>query len=432
MHTPALTAFEHAPIPVAAAPTREALGTFEVERLHAINERLGGFCVRGHHRVKLSQFCGVVNLGGRMLEILPKIEREADANRSRGLLLRMLRVAHDLPIDVSEDVLQEQLRSPLLEVFVRAFLMEVATIVRAGLHRAYVTESGNLAMVRGRIVISRQLVVNAGRPDRMWCEHDELVADNLPNRIVLTALRAVRGLILSADLARSWFELHAVFGDVACGSARIEDIHRLRLDRRTRRYRAALQWAAWILQLLSPSQRAGRAEAPALLFDMNKLFERYVERILRRASPAGVVVRGQAERAHLAWASEDDGSRSPAYRLRPDLTIREGEHVIVVADTKWKLLVPDEYGRVQPTSADVYQLNAYAAAHPDCAEFALIYPAHVDMSDALLRRSQFVLRPAGLGRRLYVLAIDLGKSRATRKYGSAGPMLSRLMARESS
>jgi hypothetical protein len=72
-------------------------------------------------------------------------------------------------------------------------------------------------------------------------------------------------------------------------------------DRSTRRYEPALQWAGWILRLLSPSLRGGDSAAPALLFDMNRLFEQAVGVQLRLAlAPSGLQLSTQDGGRHLA------------------------------------------------------------------------------------------------------------------------------------
>ena len=184
-----------------------------------------------------------------------------------------------------------------------------------------------------------------------------------------------------------------------------EDVSRLIFDRRAERYREAIDWARWILALLAPALRGGRNEAPALLFDINKLFESSVAAVARRAAPRhGMDVQTQDRGQSLALVVSGD-SIEPAFVLRPDLVILRDNRVVVIADTKWKRIDLDRRGRPCPAEADMYQLHAYASAYR-CHELALIYPAQ---GSVVVEEASFRL-PAVDGRApmVHVLAIDVG------------------------
>ena len=65
---------------------------------------------------------------------------------------------------------------------------------------------------------------------------------------------------------------------------------------------AAIDWARWILALLAPALRAGRTEAPALLFNMDWLFESAVATVARRRvyEESGLTVEAQDTSQALA------------------------------------------------------------------------------------------------------------------------------------
>jgi 5-methylcytosine-specific restriction enzyme subunit McrC len=151
------------------------------------------------------------------------------------------------------------------------------------------------------------------------------------------------------------------------------EIDRLVFDRRAERYRSAIGWARAILALLAPSLRGGQHEAPALLFDMNRLFESSVANVLRRSALRhGLEVVTQDRSRALATIVSGDVVE-PAFALRPDLLIMQQDRVVVIADTKWKQLERDRMSRPSPSEADMYQLHAYASAF-QCHELALIFP----------------------------------------------------------
>ena len=62
------------------------------------------------------------------------------------------------------------------------------------------------------------------------------------------------------------------------------------------------------------------------------------------------------------------------YRLKPAIVVTRGWEVLLVVETKWKVLEEDRFGCIRPTSADMCQMNVYSLAYT-CQEMALIYPS---------------------------------------------------------
>ena len=373
--TPFLTALEHQPIPVTADGSGWSLTPAEAERLAQIGEQRPGFCEVGHRQVKLAQFCGVVGLGERVLEILPKTQDDASsAEDCRGVLLRLLWLTERFPLFQHQAVGQHLRRAPLLEAFVAAFFDAVSVLARGGLLKQYLEHEDDLTVVRGRIAVTRQLGVHANRPDMVACAFDELTVDNVWNRVLKKAIRCTRPWIRSVELNRQWVELMGVMHDVDDARLSGSDVERLAFNRQAERYRVAIDWARWILALLAPALRAGRTEAPALLFNMNRLFESAVATVARRRvhEESGLEVEAQDTSQALVTVVSQDRVE-PGFQLRPDLVFRRSHAVVGIADTKWKLLGCDSKRRLMPSEADMYQMHAYASAF-ECGELALIYP----------------------------------------------------------
>jgi 5-methylcytosine-specific restriction enzyme subunit McrC len=377
-----LTALEHQPIPVTADGSGWSLTPAEADRLAQIGERQPGFCEIGHRQVKLAQFCGVVGLGERVLEILPKTSDGASAPEDcRGVLLRLLQLTEQFPQFKHEAVGQHLRRAPLLEAFIAAFFDAVRALARGGLLKQYLEHEDDLTVVRGRIAVGRQLGVHANRPDLVACAFDELTIDNVWNRILKKAIRCTRPWIRSVEINRQWVELMGVMHNVDDAPLSGADVARLAFNRQGERYRVAIDWARWILALLAPALRAGRAAAPALLFNMNRLFESAVATVARRRvyEESGLAVEAQdTSRALVRVVSQD--RVEPAFQLRPDLVFRRAQAVVAIADTKWKLIGWDRKFRLMPDEADMYQMLAYASAF-QCRELALIYPWRSELAE---------------------------------------------------
>jgi 5-methylcytosine-specific restriction enzyme subunit McrC len=214
------------------------------------------------------------------------------------------------------------------------------------------------------------------------CAFDELTIDNVWNRVLKKAIRCTRPWIRSVELNRQWVELMGVMHDVHDAWSSAPDEERLAFNRQAERYRVAIDWARWILALLAPALRAGRTNAPALLFNMNRLFESAVATVARRKAyeESGLAVEAQdTSRALVRVVSQDQVA--PGFQLRPDLVCRRADAVVGIADTKWKLIVCDSKRRLMPGEAAMYQMHAYASAF-QCPELALIYPWRSELAQA--------------------------------------------------
>ncbi|NYT77767.1 hypothetical protein H0A71_12240 [Alcaligenaceae bacterium] len=398
-----LTAFEYQTLRVGDNGT---LTVFEAHLLQQIGVQRPGFCRSGHRTICLAQYAGLVNLGGRILEVLPKVGEQLDASLSRNTLLRLLCLAYDIKLAALSTVDHLLQRHALLDIFTNAFLAELSRLVRGGLVRRYQTEEDDLTLVRGRLNIARQVSALANRPDRIACRFDTLTADNSWNQVLKAALTITRSSIINMEIKRKWSELISAFDEVSTCTDGLRLSAELIPDRHVQHYGPAMRWAKWILQLLSPSLRAGSATAPALLFDMNQLFEQAVAKhLLRRVHRQGWRLSVQDTGYHLAHSA--DFENKPYFGLRPDLVLRNGPSVIAIGDTKWATVKMDERNRLCPPADHIYQLHAYATAYR-CPDLALIYPS--DGSDALPQATAFRLPTGGdISAQVHVLRVDVSK-----------------------
>lgn len=421
-----LTLFEHQDVAIDERAGRHGLSALQAEAAARISLVRPRFCSRGFRSIRFSHYAGVVNVGGRVVEILPKVEAsDSTPDNCRGVFLRLLSLAEGLRLHSFGNVGQSIRMGPLLDVFITAFFDDVRRILGAGLLRRYREREEDLTVVRGRILWKRQVGSLAMRPDRVACRFDALDADNDVNRVIKAALAALRPNLRSAGLLRRWSELWPAFDEVALVPAASASSNRIVLDRQTRRYASALRWAGWLLRLLSPSLRAGASDVPGLVFDTNQLFERAVGRhLLRRTSRQGGDLRlSTQETGRFLGAIEADRAL-PAVPLKPDLVFHKGERVSLVADTKWKRVDVGRTGHVEPATGDVYQMLAYAAAF-ECNDVALIYPWHAELRDA----HETIVRlhsAAGATVRLHVAVVDTGADLLPLRLGASTPVLAQL------
>ncbi len=418
-----LTVFEHQTVGIGEGPNQ--LSDHEAQELLLLGKSRPGFCTPGHHSLRLAQYAGLVRAGERIVEVLPKLGEEQDRSKSRGTLLRMLRLALDVPIHTSGHVGHDVLDGSLLEIFISAYLEAVSRLVRKGLACRYRQAEEDLTVIRGRLLLARQAGTNALRPDRIACRFDQFDNDHPWNQVLKAGLVAVRPWIRSLENGRRWIELNSAFDGISYRRDMHQVADELVLDRQLAHYADGIRWARWILRLLSPGIRAGEKDAPELLFDMNRLFESAVATQLRRRihGSSSRLVAQEAQQYMLRAVDEGDQRH---LRLKPDLVLRSQDAVVAVADTKWVSPSIGAKGRVVPPESHVYQMHAYASVYP-CQEFMLIYPWHEGLRG--MRESQFILPSNGAAtRRLHIVCVDVGTDTLPVRSPSSASVIRNILA----
>lgn len=381
-----VTVLEHEVIPVlegghvpdVSAEVAPWLSEDEAQALLRLNDLRRGFCKRLSGGIKLAQHCGIVRLPTCVVEVLPKVgmadARTADElENSRGALLAMLHSARQVAITKVGSAPQQAVRAPLLDIFIEAFLHCALEQARRGLISRYVAHADDLPVIKGRFQAHGHVRRNLARPHLLHCEYDEFTADNAYNRAVRATLDACRTWVNNPSTRHLWFEAHSRYAGISAGRMSASDVACLPRDRTTHRYEALLTWCEWLLSMASPAMSVGASSAPALLFDMNRLFEAHVSDLEARALGTSRIVRTQGPPSHLGMRGQDE-----VFMLRPDITVwyvdQDGRTSTIdrIVDAKWKRIDPlaRDYGVAED---DVYQLLAYSVRY-GCSSLELAYP----------------------------------------------------------
>lgn len=336
-------------------------GRRHFEALARFNERHDNrFFVLGHERIKFNQYVGVLSVGSLVIEVLPKVDGLKDEEKWQRALIQMLKVAHDLPLYGAGHAHLALLRTSVLEYFLRLYVEEVRRLVRQGLVKRYRKQSAVSRALKGRLDLPRHMIGSATHRERFHVVHQVYDADHLLHAILKRALHVVEHVTtdpLTTGLAK---DVQWAFDGVTNRPVGPVELDRVHLDRKTKAYGDALILAKLILLNYTPDVRGGSDHILSLLFDMNKLFELVVLRLLMkcaRDSHPDLVVSGQASKPF--WNGRP---------LRPDILISRGGSVECIIDTKWKT-PKDDY----PAMGDLRQVYVYNRQY-DCDHGVLLYP----------------------------------------------------------
>ncbi|MDE0059903.1 MAG: hypothetical protein OXP07_17430 [Defluviicoccus sp.] len=320
-----------------------------------------------------SNFVGVVTTRrGLVLEILPKIdlggEADPDDETTRQTFLRMLRSWRGLGEALPQSGIRAMSRFPMLDVFVRQFLIDVSTLSRAGLARRYVPVEENLPYLRGRLLIREQLRENLADGARFVVAHDELSVNRPANRLIRSTLARLAPGIRSEENRLLLRRLEAAFENVPESADVRADWERHHVDRSMHLYAPVMQWVGLFLFNRGLTTFAGQHANVSLLFPMEKVFENFVTHSFGRHQ-RHYRVAAQHPQEKLATI---DGKG--VFTTKPDIALKEGKGVRFILDAKWKGIdASSEDGKHGIDQDDMYQLHAYGKLY-GCEAVALVYP----------------------------------------------------------
>lgn len=311
--------------------------------------------------LQAQNYVGVIQTkDGTTIEILPKISSVDSEEKSKEILIKMLKTLKKSPFKNFNTANLKSSKLPLLEIFISMFLEELAKLVQKGIKGDYITKEENLKFLKGKLKIGEQIKHNTIHKERFFVEYQEFSSDRVENRLIKTTLGYLYKKSKSNRNQQRIREFLFVFDEIKPSHDIKTDFSKVRLNRQMKDYEQVLLWCKTFLLENSFSPYKGDDVAFALLFDMNLLFESYVGDYLKKK---GLDVSLQDKGKHLV-------EELKKFALKPDIVIKH-ENEIIVTDTKWKIIKEEK----DISQSDMYQLFAYGKKYKN-QQLYLIYPTN--------------------------------------------------------
>ena len=317
-----------------------------------------------HKGVKFNNYVGVIQIGDLTIEILPKADRQLNINSSeevkntwRDILLKMLMKSGIINV-LSLTSAHLRLRSTsLLDIYIKQFLQEVQNLLHEGLIKKYRFKEGNIKYLKGRLIFNQQVSKNLLHKERFYTNHQTYDYDNIYNQIINKALlilnRIVSQSIFLDLLGRIFFD----FPEVSNKNIVEHTFKKIVYNRNNEHYRNAIELARMIILNYNPDIQSGNNYVLAILFDMNKLWEKYIfSELYKSQTEFGYKVNYQNSKKF--WENK---------RIRPDIILdKDGTKYVI--DTKWKIVSANN-----PSDDDLKQMFAYNM-YWEANKSLLVYP----------------------------------------------------------
>lgn len=320
-----------------------------------------------HRGMKFRHYVGVLQVGRLTIEILPKADAKTDSDKNywQAVLISMLKTCRLLKIESLSNAQLRLQQHFILDLYFELFIEEVEKLLHEGLIKKYRNIVENQSALRGRMDFSKQIQHNTIHKTRFFVEHSTYDFDHVFNQILSQTILVLQRIVSNPLLLDKLQRLKLHFPKIEKIKVEAQHFQHLNFDRKSERYKTALEISRLILLNYSPDIRGGNHDVLAMLFDMNILFEEFIFRQLKRLEHSeNIEVIGQPSRKF--WTNP-----TSSRNLRPDILIqKDGENIVL--DTKWKVLK-----RLSPNDEDLRQMYAYANIFK-ANKTILIYPKIFD------------------------------------------------------
>jgi 5-methylcytosine-specific restriction enzyme subunit McrC len=310
-----------------------------------------------------------------------------------------------------------QAGSSLLDLFTLLLCEASQQLWDGGLLADYVERVDDLPVVRGRILLDRQVRERFGRVDRLICRYDERETDIAENQLIAAALRVASRRARSVSLRRRAHRLASLFLEQCDPS----DLDLSTMDeaivynRLNQHYEPGHVLAWLVLDGLGVRDlhSAGPTDCFAFLMNMNTLFEAFVDRLVRQIlGPLGATVASQKKDGSVL---RDLTTTKTYASVIPDLVVSGIGEARAPMDAKYKTYEGEKADRGDLYQAFLYAM-AYRAKHDHQPRALLLYPTATEV--VALR--QIVVANATLGDAAEIRLCSLPVASLLRQHVSGG------------
>jgi 5-methylcytosine-specific restriction enzyme subunit McrC len=319
-----------------------------------------------HNGIRFNQHVGVIQVGNLVIEVLPKADNSfAGANEKkqwRNILIDMIFAVGLFKIHAPSSTLLKFKTNSILDLYFELFINEVEYLLHHGLVKQYRKSEGNVRALKGSLLFSKHVQQNLTHQERFYVRFTTYDIEHKLHFILYRTIKLLKQINTNSALQSRIEVLLLHFPEMPEINVTEATFNQLVFIRKTQSYKKAIDISKLLLLHYHPDINKGKNNVLALMFDMNKLWERFVFMSLRKHKQTNITITAQTSK--FFWRPEI-GYRS---EIRPDIIINKDKDDCVVLDTKWKNLKG-----YNPSLGDLRQMFVYHEYY-NAKRVALIYP----------------------------------------------------------
>ena len=317
------------------------------------------------NKIRFSNYVGIIKIKNLNIEVLPKTDRHSASQGDwQKVLIEMLAISHKVRASTTTKAHISIRKYTVLEMYLQLFLEETGILLHEGLVKKYRNHIGNHTTLKGRLLIHQHVTKNLVHGERFYISHQVYDRNNIFNSILKQTLETILMISDSNGINHQSQNYLLDFPDCKAVIVSEKLFKNLIFDRKTERYKNAIELARIILMNYHPDLRGGSNNILAIMFDMNLLWETYIYRMLNQASIYFKSCMIESQQSMNFW----DHSKNWGLTIRPDLVVKFNDETYIL-DTKWKY-------QKDTTTEDVRQMYTYGKYWKSSKRY-LIYPDQV-------------------------------------------------------
>ena len=329
--------------------------------------------------VSIKNYVGLIQMkNGYQIQILPKISftnsDDSENRNTKKIFLNMLRSMRDFPSKVFNNSNIQVERMNLYEIFINMYLQEIRRLIKIGIKSDYIFKEDNLNYYKGKLLTSQHFKINLVHKERFYVAYDEFNPNRVENKLIKATLLKLQKLTTSTENSKEIRQLLVPFEMIDASINYTTDFSKVKIDRINRDYEIIMQWSKVFLLNKSFTTFSGNNNSRALLFSMEKVYESYVAKHLKKILGADGWNVSSQDRGYYLFTKP-----RLQFALIPDIVCKRGERTIIM-DTKWKKLVNNERINYGISQSDMYQMYAYSKKYKT-SEIWLLYPLNNEIKE---------------------------------------------------
>lgn len=332
----------------------------DAEIIRIVDQKNGFIFKWGYDYVIPQQWVGVISFKDFSIEILPKIANLNDVDKSNEILCKMLSVAYNVPIKNRISASIKLIQNGLIDIFIYNYTELVKNYIQSGPVLEYKKHVKNLKSVKGNILFSEQINKNSVNLTKFICKYSKMDLDNKYNRLIKLTLVKMKTLSSNNENIRTINNILGSFNTIELDLNL--DYRHLYADKTHYKLQSIISLSQMFLDNYSVSLSSGNNNILSLLFDMNKVFEKYIYMKLKQIYKQDLYY--QHSKAFLLKSLNTGVNK---IKLKPDMYLKNSQKEIIF-DTKWKKFDS------QIKESDAYQMNAYLSVYTNTQKSVIIYP----------------------------------------------------------
>ncbi|AMR05744.1 McrC family protein [Bacillus thuringiensis] len=323
-----------------------------------------------YKKIRFINYVGILNIENLTIEILPKISLSEDKNTDKKILLRMLSKCMDLELNLDKEINSRLQSYNLLELVTEKYIDSLLKELNKGLYFEYVNKEENLNVIRGKLLLNKQVKYNYANKVRAYNAYSEYSSDNILNQIFKLACIRILNKVYNNKIINRTKKAIFDLSNVSVVTMSRETLEMTKLNRHNERFSSCFELARFILLNVANESSIGSSSGFTMLFEMNTLYEKYIGYLIKE------IWKGKGRKVLLQDKSKylllNTKTKQKNFNLKPDIVLGENNSYQIIIDTKWKAV---EYRSKSSLKVeDIYQMYAYVSSYKEAKKAVLLYP----------------------------------------------------------